>query len=370
MKKYISQPQVFFLLHLLIFVFLYAGVYGQQNKKPIQNCSTKTPFFIKKYTQAQMNSIERTIDYLYVIRVYVHILRNNDGTNAATTETQMYADLQTMTNFFKPHNICFIFVGFDVNNTFLNNSMNPGLAADEAALLANNKHNDAIDIYVHTSLGDGSGGNSYNIPSDHFSVLQSTPFNFYHEMGHCLGLLHTFETAGGTECPDGSNCNSSGDLICDTQADFSGSENMVTAPNSCIYTGNQIIVCNGNTRSYTPPIINIMSYWSACYAQFTVQQATRMRTTIMNENIVNKCLIPVNADLFANFSSITILNEWYLASKNEINIGTLIPGNTVLIGGGNGKKYINAGTKISLKPGTIIRPTGAATKFLINKMCD
>ena len=371
MKKFISRPQIFFLLLVLIFTCLYAGVYGQQNKKPVQNCSTKTPLSITMYTKEQLNNAARTIDYLYVIRVYVHILRNNDGTNAATTETQMYVDLQTMANFFKPHNICFMFVGFDyINNTFLNNSMTPGLAADEAALIANNKHNDAIDIYVHTSLGDGSGGNSYNIPSDHLSVVQSANFNFYHEMGHCLGLLHTFETVNGTECPDGSNCNSSGDLICDTQADFAGSQNMVTPPNNCAFTGNQTIFCNGGTRAYNPPINNIMSYWAACYSQFTAQQATRMRATILNATIVNKCLVPANADLYAASSNITIMDEWYLAAKNEINIGTLTSGNTVLIGGGNGKKYINAGTKITLKDGTVVLPAVGATKFFINPLCN
>ncbi|WP_462252129.1 M43 family zinc metalloprotease [Ferruginibacter sp.] len=371
MKKYILQPHIFLLIHILIATCLYTEVYAQQNTKPKQNCSTKTPLVITKYTQEQLNGIERTIDYLYVIRVYVHILRDNDGTNAATTEAQMHIDLQTMTNFFKPHNICFMFVGFEyVNNTFLNNSMNPGLAADEASLLANNKHNDAIDIYVHRSLGDGSGGNSYNIPSDHFSVVQANNFNFYHEMGHCLGLLHTFETSGGTECPDGSNCNNSGDLVCDTQADFGGSENMVTPPNSCIYTGNQTIVCNGSTRSYAPPINNIMSYWAACYTQFTVQQATRMRATIANQNVVNKCLVTLDATLYANSINITILNEFYMAAKSDIRIGAVTPGNTVFIGSGNGKKYINAGNKITIMAGTVIRPASSPTKFFINKLCD
>jgi hypothetical protein len=365
------KRHIFFPLHLLLLTCLCTGVYSQQNKTLLQNCSTKPSLSVKKYSQDQLSDAQRTIDYLYVLRVYVHILRDDNGSNAATTEAQMYIDLQTMSNFFKPHNICFMFIGFDyINNTFLNNTMNPASGTDEAALLANNKHNDAIDIYVHRGLGDGSGGNSYSIPSDHFSVVQSFNFNFYHEMGHCLGLLHTFETVSGIECPDGSNCNSSGDLICDTQADFSGSQNMITPPNSCVYTGTQQIVCNNGTRVYSPPINNIMSYWAACYSLFTLQQAIRMRATIANETIVNKCLVPVNFDLYAILANITIFNEWYVAAKNEINIGALTPANTVFIGGGSGKKYINAGTKITLKPGTIVRPTVDSIKFFINTLCN
>ena len=241
---------------------------------------------MKQYSPEQIAMADFTINYLYVIRVYVHILRNSNGTNAATTQAQMNTDLQTMANFFKPHNICFMFIGFDyVNNTYLNNNMNPALPADVASLSSYNKHTDAIDIYVHSGFGITStgGGNSYNIPSDFFSVVQSTNFNFYHEMGHCLGLFHTFETAMGVECPDGSNCATSGDLICDTQADFAGSQNSVIPPNRCTYTGNTTIVCNNLVRSYTPPVNNIMSYWAACYSQFTAQQAIRMRTTIANE---------------------------------------------------------------------------------------
>ncbi len=40
-----------------------------------------------------------------------------------------------------------------------------------------------------------------------------------HEMGHYFGLLHTHETANGTELVNGTNCGTAGDLLCDTPAD-------------------------------------------------------------------------------------------------------------------------------------------------------
>ena len=116
-----------------------------------------------------------------------------------------------------------------------------------------------------------------------------------------------------------------------------------------------------------------MSYWAACYSQFTAQQAIRMRTTIANENIVNKCLVPLNADLYSTNTIILVYHEWYLAAKNEINIGSLNAATFVVIGGGNGgnaNKVINAGTKITLKPGTKVFPDAGQTRFFINPLCD
>ena len=40
-----------------------------------------------------------------------------------------------------------------------------------------------------------------------------------HELGHYFDLYHTHETSFGTECPSGSNCQSAGDMVCDTPAD-------------------------------------------------------------------------------------------------------------------------------------------------------
>jgi hypothetical protein len=40
-----------------------------------------------------------------------------------------------------------------------------------------------------------------------------------HEMGHFLGLMHTHEDSFGKEHVDGTNCSTTGDLLCDTKAD-------------------------------------------------------------------------------------------------------------------------------------------------------
>ena len=84
-----------------------------------------------------------------------------------------------------------------------------------------------------------------------------------HEVGHYLGLEHTF--SGGC---DAGGCYSSGDLICDTN------------PESSPTSG-----CPGNKQSCgsPDPITNYMDYSNdTCYQDFTPEQANRMRCSLEN----------------------------------------------------------------------------------------
>jgi hypothetical protein len=96
------------------------------------------------------------------------------------------------------------------------------------------------------------------------------PFNLgrtgTHEIGHYLGLYHTFQSGCGTSSAPG--CYSSGDRICDT-----GSE-------SSPYFG-----CGaGRSTCGTPdPIDNYMDYSDdICMNKFTPEQVNRMRCTLLN----------------------------------------------------------------------------------------
>jgi hypothetical protein len=84
-----------------------------------------------------------------------------------------------------------------------------------------------------------------------------------HEVGHYLGLFHTFQ--GG--CASASGCNSNGDLICDT--------NPESGPN---YSG-----CWSSSCGSTDPVKNYMDYSEdLCMDNFTPYQARRMRCTTFN----------------------------------------------------------------------------------------
>lgn len=68
--------------------------------------------------------------------------------------------------------------------------------------------------YAQFPSGFGGGINStYGVVIDN-DYVSSSDRTLTHELGHCLGLLHTFQSG----C--GSNCSTSGDRICDTPPSF------------------------------------------------------------------------------------------------------------------------------------------------------
>ncbi len=83
-----------------------------------------------------------------------------------------------------------------------------------------------------------------------------------HEVGHYMGLLHTFQGGCGT-----SDCARSGDLVCDT--------NPESSPN---YSG-----CSRSSCGSSDPVKNYMDYSEdACMNNFTPDQAARMRCSLIH----------------------------------------------------------------------------------------
>ena len=79
-----------------------------------------------------------------------------------------------------------------------------------------------------------------------------------HEVGHWVGLYHTFQGGCGT-----SNCSTSGDLVCDTPAQGTATSGCPNGKDTCASTG-------------LDPIHNYMDYSTdACYNNFTTGQDAR-----------------------------------------------------------------------------------------------
>jgi len=97
-----------------------------------------------------------------------------------------------------------------------------------------------------------------------------------HEMGHYLGLYHTFGPNNACQVQDelvnGTNCEYAGDRICDTPASPCCS-GVVDA--NCIYFGTKT---DKNGESFTPDVSNFMEYTlDKCRTNFTPEQILKMR---------------------------------------------------------------------------------------------
>jgi hypothetical protein len=87
-----------------------------------------------------------------------------------------------------------------------------------------------------------------------------------HEVGHWLGLFHTFQNNG--TCPSAASCASNGDLICDTNPELNPVFGCPLSHNSC---------------ASSDPFHNYMDYSDDdCYTEFTPDQVNRVRCTLVN----------------------------------------------------------------------------------------
>jgi hypothetical protein len=114
-----------------------------------------------------------------------------------------------------------------------------------------------------------------------------------HEVGHWIGLLHTFEDGCGNPTPP--FCYSTADLICDTEPDAFDTYNCPVGSTSC---GGQRI-----------PVENYMEYTNdACMEKFTPEQMRRLRCTLTSyrPNIYTE----VEAGLFSDGFESGDTSEW------------------------------------------------------------
>lgn len=103
--------------------------------------------------------------------------------------------------------------------------------------------------------------------------------NLAHQLAHLLGLYDTYELGFGPELVDGTNCETTGDKICDTPADPVSNRTMIDSMVvNCEFISNSLDVL-GNF--YEPQVGNIMSLYE-CKCGFSREQYIRMVETYQN----------------------------------------------------------------------------------------
>lgn len=138
-----------------------------------------------------------------------------------------------------------------------------------------------------------------------------------HEVGHCLGLYHTFQSG----C--GSNCSSSGDRICDTPPVSSSTWSCDFNQNSCFNDqngsttsaeGDQIFL----TEDYPDQIENYMSY-DDCQNMFSVGQVDLMVSTMSQ---FSRLVTLVSQDNLDNTGVGLLYEADFESDKNVVCVGS------------------------------------------------
>ncbi len=219
------------------------------------------------------------VDAEYFIPVTAHIVRRSDGSGGLPLLRldQAIVDLNTA---YEPFGMYFYIddaVDYIDNDDFYSKLQSLDLYDD---LVSYNRVDSTMNVYFANSTGYcGLTYFYYGVIMDNdCTAIPGNHSTFPHEVGHFFGLYHTHETAFGVECPDGSNCSSAGDVICDTPADpdLSGRVGF-----QCDYTGPTTPPAGCGSVEYDPQVRNYMSYSTkSCRDTFTVEQGDKMLFTI------------------------------------------------------------------------------------------
>jgi hypothetical protein len=300
-----------------------------------------TPSNIPEFLQTVPKSkyVETRSNNTYVVRVFFHIIRQSDGIGGQTL-SEVNTAFSILQSDYQPHGISFCLIGIDEihdDNTYNKTSYSfiPNTNGDgKFANFSPNSHPNAIDIYLFANdkLNSGMaagipasaliiGGNAYNINLVTSHVLS-------HEVGHCLGLYHTFHglcEGGCEELVNGSNCSSCGDFVCDTPPDPQAHQ---VDQNTCTWNGYTCGVPNrdANGDYYNPNTSLIMAYISPnCMQYHTQGQFDRMKAMIDNSPILQNVIIPPKNNLILS-GTINGTNEYKttgnISSTQVINSGT------------------------------------------------
>jgi len=254
----------------------------------------------------------------YSIPVVVHIIQHPNG-SGGVSDALVYSQIDILNEDFSAtpgsngaggtdSNIEFVLAGTDPNGHPTN-----GINRYTSSKWYNDKGNYAaaigwdtskyLNIYTNTAGGNlgyayvPSGGGVVGQSFDGVRILWSSfglnapigpPYNLgrttTHEVGHYLGLYHTFQ--GG--CASAAGCNSNGDLICDTNPE----------------SGPNYSTCSRTTCGSLDPTHNYLDYSDdICMYEFTEEQSRRMRCTLENFRVDLVSNDPVNAAPSVSISS-------------------------------------------------------------------
>ncbi len=272
------------LIVVIVFTFIFNSLVIPQN----DTCGTIIPeWYTTEMALAERNnqlSFTPTEERLYC-RISLHIVKKEDM-SGGITDNEITLAKQILNTRYNLANVEFVEESRDtiISNYF--SIIESEIKASE--LFTNFERENSLNIYfvpegnnygTFSFMSGGQGVVVNNFAATHNSTLA-------HEIGHYFNLYHTHETKFGIECPSGSNCSESGDLVCDTPADPNLETFVYLILNDCSYDMNHNrqppIPEDCDNTAYNPQIRNIMSYARVynCRDYFTNIQRQIIRSRI------------------------------------------------------------------------------------------
>jgi Pregnancy-associated plasma protein-A len=200
------------------------------------------------------------------------------------TRAEIEEGIKDLNQKFKPICVSFSVCKIDTLYDYAFDSLTLGI--ELAKLHIEYQHSNRLNVFIISELYEkigekqfpicGVAGTSVTIAGGCYGALA-------HEFGHTFSLAHTFE-GGGDELVDGSNCQTAGDLICDTPSDP-----YVKYDPMFLYLNDKCEFINEkkdkNGEYYNPQVGNVMSYYGCPCSSFTRQQYLRMAAVIQSSFI-------------------------------------------------------------------------------------
>lgn len=212
-----------------------------------------------------------------VINVYFHVINRGTGiANGDIPDSMITSQINVLNAAYASTGWSFNRVSTDRTTNATWYTMTAGSSAESQAKAALHRGSaDDLNLYTAAPAGGGLGFTTYpwdyarNPSKDGVVVLYSSlpggtaaPYNLgdtaTHEVGHWMGLYHTFQ--GGCAA----NVNTGGDFVSDTPAEKTPAYGCPTGRNTCTSAGND-------------PITNFMDYTDdSCMNTFSAGQNTRV----------------------------------------------------------------------------------------------
>ncbi len=296
----------------------------------------------EEFQQDLLNSVKSIKNIRYnksgnmIIPVVVHVIHFNGAGNISKTQiddgmrilnedfNKLNSDTAAVRNVFKPY-IADVGIEFKLAKKDPNGLPTEGITRHNSHLTFEPSNRNApkgiiqwdpftyMNVWIVNSIVSSGGGSilgfaqfpapSSGLTSTYGLVVRADEWGSIeaasstdgrtvtHEIGHCLNLLHTFQSG----C--GSFCQGSGDFVCDTPPQFDDNNNSCSfSINSCSNDASGGITVNPNPYSsnVNDQLENYMGYGITCLGMFTEGQKTRMLSAINTYQKLDSITSPFN----------------------------------------------------------------------------